>query len=241
MHNPLEQFEIKYLIPFPSVAGYDISYSNSALWMTLALATVTFFILGGMRHATLVPGRWQLMVEMSYEFISNMVRDNIGSAGKAFFPLIFTIFMFVLAGNLLGMLPYSFTYTSHIAVTFAMAMALFLLVNLIGFARHGFHYFSLFIPKGIPAVLTPMIFLIEVFSYLTRPFTLAIRLAANMMAGHIVLKIAGGFVVMMGVAGVFPLAFTVLMTGFELFVAVIQAYIFTILTCVYLNDAINMH
>jgi F-type H+-transporting ATPase subunit a len=237
--DPLHQFEIVPLIPL-KLGKFDISYSNSALWMTIAVISVTVFLVAGMRGRALVPGRWQSMAELSYEFIANMVRENVGTAGRPYFPFIFTLFMYILFGNLLGMVPYSFTYTSHIIVTFGMAIVVFLGVTILGFIKHGAHFLAFFVPKGVPAVMLPLMIVIEVISYLTRPVSLAIRLFANMMAGHTMMKVFGAFTVMMGVLGVAPLAVNVALTGFEILVAFLQAYVFTVLTCIYLNDSIHM-
>ena len=240
MHSPMEQFEIKRLLDF-RIGSFDASYTNSALWMTIAviLATVVFVI--GMRQKALIPGRLQSVAEMGYEFVAGMVRDNVGNAGKQYFPFILTLFVFILFCNVLGLVPYSFTPTSHIVVTFAMAAFVFVGVTLIGFARHGVHFLSLFVPKGVPFALLLLLVPIEIISYFIRPFSLSIRLFANMLAGHTMLKVFGGFVVMLGIyAGWAPLAFIVAFTGLELLIAFLQAYVFAILTCLYLNDAIHM-
>lgn len=247
-HSPLAQFEIKPLFDI-QLGGFDVSFSNSSLFMVLALAAVWLFFEIAMRKKSLVPSRMQSMAEMSYEFVGNMIRDNAGAEGKKYFPIIFTIFMFVLTCNLLGMIPYSFTATSHIAVTFTLAMFIFLSVTLLAIVKHGTKFFGFFLPHGIPLAIAPIMYFIELFSYLARPISLSVRLAANMMAGHTMLKVIAGFVLMLGAlggvvgvaGGAVPVAFLVILTGFEIFVAVLQAYIFTILTCVYLNDALNLH
>jgi F-type H+-transporting ATPase subunit a len=238
--SPLHQFTIERLVPI-HVGGYDLSYTNSALVMTISVAAIAAFLLVSMSGARLVPTRWQSMAELSYEFIANMIRDNVGSAGKPYFPFIFSLFMFVLFGNLIGMIPYSFTYTSHIVVTFALALFIFLAVTLIALAKHGLHFFSFFAPKGMPLPLQLLLIPIEVLSYLIRPMTLSVRLFANMMAGHTMLLIFSGFVVALGLFGIFPLALNIFFILLELLVAVLQAYVFTILTCIYLNDAIHLH
>jgi len=188
-----------------------------------------------------VPGRWQLLAELSYQFIAKMVADNIGKEGRSYFPLIFSIFIFVLFGNLLGMIPYSFTFTSHIAVTLTMALLIFIMVTLIAFFKHGMKFFSFFLPEGVPIILAPLMIAIEVISYFTRPFSLSVRLFANMMAGHTLLKVIGGFVVPLGIFGFVPVAGLVAVMGLEFLIAFLQAYIFTILTCIYINDAIHLH
>ncbi len=238
--SPLHQFIIERLVPL-HIGGLDLSFSNSALFMAIAVVVITAFLTLSMSGASLVPSRWQSAAEMSYEFIANMVRDNVGSAGKAYFPFVFSLFMFVLFGNLIGMVPYSFTYTSHIAVTFALAAFIFIGVTVIALARHGWHFFSFFAPKGMPAALLLLLVPIEIISYLIRPLTLSIRLFANMMAGHTMLVIFAGFVVAMGLFGILPLALNIFFILLELLVAVLQAYVFTILTCIYLNDAIHLH
>jgi F-type H+-transporting ATPase subunit a len=240
-HSPLEQFQIKRLIPI-DIAGIDISFTNSALFMLIAVALATLFLIFAMQGRAIVPGRLQSLAELSYEFIANMIRENVGTEGRRYFPFIFTLFMFILFGNLLGMIPYSFTYTSHIIVTFALAAVVFIGVTVIGFVRHGARFLKLFVPSGVPVFLLPLLVMIEILSYLTRPISLSVRLFANMMAGHTMLKVFGGFVVALGIlAGWAPLAFVVALTGLEIGIAFLQAYVFTILTCIYLNDAINLH
>ncbi len=239
-HNPLEQFEIQTLIPI-RLGNLDISFTNSSAFMVLAVAAVAILMILAVRPRASIPGRWQILAELSYEFIARLVRDNIGKDGKPYFSLIFTIFMFVLFGNFLGMLPYSFTFTSHIAVTLSMALVIFVLVTVIAFFKHGIRFFSFFLPAGVPIFLAPLMIVIEVISYFTRPFSLSIRLFANMMAGHTLLKVVGGFVFPLGILGFVPLAGLVAITGLEFLIAFLQAYIFTILTCIYINDAINLH
>ena len=201
---------------------------------------ITFLILG-MRRNEMIPGRWQSMAEMSYEFIANMIRENVGAEGRKYFPFIFTLFMFILVGNLVGMIPFAYTFTSQIIVTFVMAATIFIGVTVIGLVRHGLHFFSLFVPSGTPLILAPLLIPIEVISYFVRPVSLSVRLFANMMAGHTMMKVFGGFTVLLGVLGVAPIILLVALTGFEIMVAVLQAYVFTVLTCLYLNDAIHLH
>ncbi len=239
-HNPLEQFEIQTLIPI-RLGNLDVSFTNSSAFMVLAVAAVAIFMILAVRSRASIPGRWQILAELSYEFIARLVSDNIGKDGKPYFSFIFTIFMFVLFGNFLGLLPYSFTFTSHIAVTLSMALVIFVLVTIIAFFKHGIRFFSFFLPAGVPIFLAPLMIVIEVISYFTRPFSLSIRLFANMMAGHTLLKVVGGFVFPLGILGFVPLAGLVAITGLELLIAFLQAYIFTILTCIYINDAINLH
>jgi F-type H+-transporting ATPase subunit a len=238
--NPLQQFKVFPIIPL-SVAGYDVSFTNSALFMVVAVALIFGFFFLSSRHANLVPGKFQNVAEIIFEFIEVTLLESAGHKGRAFFPFVFTLFIFILTLNLLGMMPYGFTVTSHIIVTFAIAALVFILVTVTGFIKHGVHFISLFLPKGTPIWLSPILFIIELLSFLSRPISLSIRLAGNMLAGHVLLKVLASFVVMMGGAGILPIPFMMIMVGFEIFVAILQAYIFTILTCVYLNDAINLH
>ncbi len=239
-HGPLAQFEIKPLVPI-RLGDIDLSYTNSALFMTIAVALASAFLLLGTRRRALVPGRWQSVAELAYEFIANMIRENVGQEGRKYFPFIFTLFMFVFFGNMLGMIPYSFTYTSHIIVTLGMAAVVFVGVTAVGFMTHGVRFFGFLMPAGIPIFMAPLIIPIEVLSYFTRPVSLSLRLFANMTAGHTMLKVFAGFVFTLGVFGIVPLALVTALTGLEFIIAFLQAYVFTILTCVYLNDALHMH
>jgi len=240
-HSPLAQFQVHPLAEF-HWRGLDLSFTNSALFMVIAVTAIALFLTLATRKAATVPSRWQLVAEMGYEFVANMLRDNVGKDGMKYFPFVFSLFMFVLITNLLGMMPYGFTVTSHISITFALALVTFLGITAIGFLKHGLHFLGFFLPKGTPLWMAPLMIFIELFAYLARPVSLSIRLAANMMAGHTMLKIIAGFVIMMGfLGGWLPLAFLVALTGFEIFVAVLQAYIFAVLICVYLNDAVHMH
>ena len=239
-HSPLEQFEIHRLAPM-DIGGLDVSFTNSSLWMVIAVAAATILLTASMGRRAMVPGRWQSVAELFYEFIANTLRDTVGSEGRKYFPLVFTLFMFILFANLLGLVPYSFTTTSHIIVTFAMAIVVFIAVTLLGFAKHGFRFLKFFVPSGVPAAMIPLMVLIELISYLARPVTLSLRLFANMLSGHTLLKVFGGFVVPLGIAGIAPLALTVALYGLELIVAFLQAYVFTVLTCLYINDALHMH
>ncbi len=239
-HSPLAQFDIKALIPI-RIGDLDLSFTNSALFMAIAVALASTFLMMGTRRGSLVPGRLQSAGEILYEFVAGMVRDNVGQEGRKYFPFIFTLFMFVLLGNMLGLLSYSFTYTSHIVVTFALAAVVFVGVTAIGFAKHGLHFLSFLMPTGVPIYMAPLLVPIEILSYFTRPVSLALRLFANMTAGHTMLKVFAGFVATLGVFGVVPLALVTALTGLELIIAFLQAYVFTILTCVYLNDALHLH
>ena len=238
--SPLEQFVIKPIVPV-EIGGVDVSFTNSALFMTIAVVVATVFLVLGMRRSDIVPGRWQAAVELSYDFIAGLLRDTVGAEGRKYFPIIFTLFMFVLLGNLLGMVPYSFTFTSHIVVTFAMAIMIFIGVTVLGFVRHGMHFFSFFAPPGTPVVMLPLLVPIEIISYLSRPISLSVRLFANMLAGHTLIKVIAGFIALLGVAGVLPFALVVALTGLEILIAFLQAYVFAILPCLYINDAIHLH
>ncbi|OJW50217.1 MAG: F0F1 ATP synthase subunit A [Alphaproteobacteria bacterium 41-28] len=240
MFDPLHQFEIHTLIPL-KIDGIDISFTNSSLFMVVTVLVTAFFLIAGMSRSKIIPGRWQALTEMIYGFVANILDETVGIKGQKYFPFIFTIFMFILMGNLIGMIPYNFTFTSHIIVTFGLAMIAFGTATLVGFIRHGFHYFTLFVPKGAPTYMLPLIVPIEILSYLSRPISLSIRLFANMMAGHTMLKVFAGFTVALGIFGIAPLAINTMLTAFEILVAILQAYVFTILTCIYLQDAINLH
>lgn len=244
--SPLDQFKLSNKLEL-SVAGFDASITNSALWMIGVVAVTSVGLMWAMRRADMVPGRSQSMAELLYEFVANMVKDNIGAGGRPFFPFIFSLFMFILIANLAGMVPYGFTVTSHLAVTMTFAIFIFLLVIAVGFARHGLHFFSLFLPPGTPVFLMPLIVVIEVISFFSRPVTLGVRLFANMTAGHILMKVFAGFIISMAAAGGFvaflswlPFVANVAVTALELLVAAVQAYVFALLTCVYLNDAVNL-
>ena len=236
--DPMHQFDVVPLIPI-HIGGIDLSFTNSSLWMVIAVLTIAAMTVFVPRAR--VPGRWQAAIEALYEFTRTMVEQNAGKNALPYFPFVFCLFMFVLLCNLLGMVPYSFTVTSHIAVTFALAISIFVGVTVLGFAKNGFGFLRLFAPRGVPWILLPPLVVIELISYFTRPISLSVRLFANMMAGHTMLKVFGGFVVALGfIGGWAPLAFMVAITGLEVLVAVMQAYVFAILTCIYLNDALNM-
>ncbi|MEE8516711.1 MAG: F0F1 ATP synthase subunit A [Alphaproteobacteria bacterium] len=240
MAKPLEQFEIKTLMPI-EIGGMDVSFTNASLFMVIAITAVTLFLTLGMRRHALVPGRWQSMAELSYEFIASLLRDNVGKEGRRYFPFVFTLFMFLLFSNAIGLIPYAFTVTSHVIVTFALAAVVFLGVTVIAIIKHGLGFFRFFLPPGVPLYMAPLLVPIEVVSYLARPVTLALRLFANMMAGHTMLKVFAGFVVLLGFAGIAPIAVIIALYGLEVIVAVLQAYVFTILTCLYLSDALHLH
>lgn len=242
--DPISQFEIKKLVPI-NLFGFDMSFTNSALWMVIAVAAVTLVMVYGSASRSIVPGRLQSLAEMAYEFVANTLTGVTGREGMKFFPFVFSLFMFVFAANMLGMLPGSFTTTSHIIVTAAFAMLVITVVLVAGIVGHGSHFFGLFVPSGVPGWLLPFMVLIEVVSFVSRPISLSLRLFGNMLAGHIALKVFGGFVAALlgaGVAGILaplPLLLAVALTALEFLVAFLQAYVFTILTCVYLNDALH--
>jgi len=249
-NNPMEQFAIHTMEPFHPLGLIDASFTNSSLWMLIALAGVAIFLFVGTASPKLVPNRAQAAVEYIYDFVVKMLDENVGPGGRRYVPLIFSIFIFVLFLNLLGLIPWvgSFTPTSHVAVTLALALIVFFIVCIVGFWKHGLHFLTLFWPKGVHPVLGLFILPIELISFLVRPFTLAIRLFANMTAGHVLLNVFGTFVVALGsfgalpyVFGVVPLAGNVALAALELLIAVIQAYVFALLASIYLNDAVNLH
>ena len=247
-NDPIHQFQIKELAGPVNIGGLEISFTNSALFMGIAVVTVTGILLAAAARGALVPGRLQSLGEVWYEFIHNMVRNVLGPEGKPFFPLVFSLFSFVLAANMLGMFPYFFTVTSHVVVTASLAVFVVALVVVVGIAKHGLGWFKLFVPHGVPVVILPFISLIEIISFLSRPVSLGLRLFGNMLAGHIVLKVFAGFVVSLGALGfggilgaIAPLVMAVALTALEFLVAFLQAFVFAILTCVYLNDALHTH
>jgi F-type H+-transporting ATPase subunit a len=243
--DALGQFELEHALGF---LGRSVNFTQSNLYMLIGAAIMLAILVLGAKPRAVVPGRLQALAEMCYEFIHRMCTDQIGPEGRRFFPFVFTLFFFVLMGNLLGLLPYAFTYTSHIAVTFALALMVITVVTVVALRIHGLHFFAYFFPPGAPKVLAPLIIPVEVISYLSRPLSLAVRLFANMVAGHVMLKVFATFVVMMAGAGTVgvigaagPLALNVVLIGFELLVAFLQAYVFAILTCIYLHDAVHLH
>ena len=240
--NPMHQFNVYKIGPEIKINGIDLSFTNASLFMLISAISISIFLLLGTKDKKIIPGKFQLLSEILYNFISKMISDTAGKKAKPYFPFIFSLFIFVLFCNMVGMFPYSFTVTSHIIVTLAFAMFIFIGVTILGFVIHGFKYLKIFVPSGVPVVLLPIIMIIEIISYLSRPVSLSVRLFANMMAGHTMLKVFGGFVISLGlVAGWLPLTFSVALTGLEILVAFLQAYVFAILTCIYLNDALNLH
>ena len=240
--NPMQQFSVYKMGPEINIGGIDLSFTNASLFMVVSASTILLFLYFGTKEKKIIPGKVQLIAEMFYAFVAKMISDTAGSKANPYFPFIFSLFMCVLFCNMVGMLPYSFTVTSHIIVTLIMALFIFIAVTIIGFVKHGFKYLSIFVPSGVPIILLPLITIIEIISYLSRPVSLSVRLFANMMAGHTMLKVFGGFVISLGILGGWlPLSFSVALTGLEILVAFLQAYVFAILICIYLNDALNLH
>jgi F-type H+-transporting ATPase subunit a len=246
MADPIHQFEIHNLVPLGHIGGHEIAFTNSALYMAIVVAGIAALLVGASSSRALVPGRMQSVAELSYEFVADTINSTAGKEGMRFFPFVFTIFMFVLVANVVGLIPYAFTVTSHIIITAALALLVFLTVLIYGFYRNGLKFFGLFVPQGIPIYILPLIVFIEVLSFLSRPISHSVRLFANMLAGHITLKVFASFMTLLGglgIAGVFgatlPLAMVVALTALEVLVAFLQAYVFAILTCIYLNDAIH--
>jgi len=246
MADPIHQFEIHNIVSFGQIGGHEIALTNSALYMAITVVGIAALLVGASASRALVPGRMQSVAELTYEFVADTIQSTAGTEGMKFFPFVFTIFTFILFANVIGLVPYSFTVTSHIIITAMLALLVFFTVVIYGFWRHGLHFFKLFVPRGVPVYILPMIVAIEVLSFLSRPVSHSIRLFANMLAGHITLKVFAGFVTLLGAWGIagwfgatIPLALVVVLTALELLVAFLQAYVFAILTCIYLNDAIH--
>ena len=245
--DPIHQFRIIDLFPVVKIGHTEIVFTNSAAFMLAAVIVITAFLIIGTARRGLVPSRLQSAAELSYEFVASTVRGTAGSEGMKFFPFVFTLFMFILAVNMIGLIPFTFTVTSHIIVTAALAITVFLTVLIYGLWRHGLHFFNLFVPKGVPIYILPLIVFIEILSFVSRPISHSVRLFANMLAGHITLQVFAGFIILMGGAmgalgwagGVLPFAMIVILFALETLVAFLQAYVFAILTCIYLNDAIH--
>ncbi len=246
MEDPIHQFEIIKYVTLGHIGGHEIAVTNSALFMAIAVAGISLLLIGSTASRSLVPGRLQSLAEMSYEFVADTINSTAGREGMKFFPFVFSLFMFILFINLIGLIPYSFTPTTHIIITATLALMVFFTVIIYGFWRNGLRFLKLFVPSGIPVYILPLVTAIEVMSFLSRPISHSVRLFANMLAGHITLKVFAGFITMLGawgiagwVGAVLPLGLTVALTALELLVAVLQAYVFAILTCIYLNDAIH--
>ncbi len=245
--DPIHQFRIVDLFPIAKVGNTEIAFTNSAAFMLAAVVAITAFLVIGTARRGLVPSRLQSAAEIAYEFVATTVRSTAGAEGMRFFPFVFTLFMFILTVNFIGLIPYTFTVTSHIIVTAALAITVFLTVLIYGLIRHGLHFFNLFVPKGVPIYILPLIVFIEILSFISRPISHSVRLFANMLAGHITLQVFASFIILMGGAmgaigwagGVLPFAMIVVLIALETLVAFLQAYVFAILTCIYLNDAIH--
>jgi F-type H+-transporting ATPase subunit a len=246
MADPIHQFQIVNYFSLGKIGPVNLAFTNSALYMGIAVGLTAALMLGATAGRQLVPGRMQSVAELAYEFVAGMIRNTIGESGMQFFPLVFSLFMFVLVSNVVGFIPYNFTVASHLVVTAALALLVFLTVVIYGFWRNGLHFFRVFVPSGVPIYILPFVVLLEVFSFLVRPVSHSVRLFANMLAGHITLKVFAAFVTMLGGLGIagwigasLPLALTVALTALELLVAFLQAYVFAVLTCIYLNDALH--
>jgi F-type H+-transporting ATPase subunit a len=245
--DPIHQFNIEPLFTIGHIGKHTIAFTNSSLYMLITVAAISLLMIGGMARGQLVPGRLQSIAELSYEFVASTIRSTAGSEGMKFFPLVFSLFMFICVSNLIGIIPYTFTVSSHIIVTVALALLVFITVLVYGFYKNGLKFFKIFVPSGVPIYVLPLVVFIEVLSFFLKPVSHSVRLFANMLAGHIALKVFAGFVAMLGVSlgaigwigGIAPLALTVALTALELLVAFLQAYVFAILTCIYLNDAIH--
>jgi F-type H+-transporting ATPase subunit a len=246
MADPIHQFEIHKIFTLGHIGNQEIAFTNSSAYMFGTVVVIAFLMIAGSAGRRLVPNRFQSLAELSYEFVGNTLRQSVGDEGMKFFPLVFSIFMFILVANLIGIIPYTFSVTSHLIVTVALALMVFLTVLLYGIYKNGLKFFKLFVPSGIPMYILPLIVVIEIISFLSRPVSHSVRLFANMLAGHITLKVFAGFVASMGAIGtvgvvgaVLPLAMTTALTALEILVAFLQAYVFAILTCIYLNDALH--
>ena len=247
MADPIHQFEINKIFTIGHIGGQEIAFTNSSLFMVISVGIIGALLVGATASRSVVPGRMQSLAELSYEFVATTIRSTAGTEGMRFFPLVFSLFMFILVANLIGLIPYTFTVTSHIIITVSLALLVFLTVLVYGFAHNGLKFFKIFVPSGVPIYVLPLVMFIEILSFFLRPVSHSVRLFANMLAGHIALKVFAGFVGMLGVSlgaigwigGMLPLALTVALTALELLVAFLQAYVFTILTCIYLNDALH--
>jgi F-type H+-transporting ATPase subunit a len=246
MIDPIHQFNIEKIFTIGRIGNQEIAFTNSSAYMFISVALISLLMIGGVAGRQLVPGRFQSMAELSYEFVANTIRSSAGAEGMKFFPLVFSLFMFIMVSNMIGIIPYTFTVSSHIIVTASLALLVFFTVLVYGFYKNGLKFFKLFVPSGIPIAILPLVVMIEVISFLSRPISHSVRLFANMLAGHITLKVFASFVTMLGAMGfvgwvgaILPLGLTVALTALELLVAFLQAYVFTILTCIYINDAIH--
>jgi len=246
MADPIQQFQIVKYFSLGKIGSVDLAFTNSALYMGIAVGLTAALMLGATAERQLVPGRMQSIAELVYEFVAGIIRNTIGESGMQFFPLVFSLFMFILVSNVIGLIPYNFTVASHLIVTAALALVVFFTVVIYGFWKNGLHFLRVFVPSGVPIYILPFVVMLEVFSFFVRPVSHSVRLFANMLAGHITLKVFAAFVTMLGGLGIagwigatLPLALTVALTALELLVAFLQAYVFAILTCIYLNDALH--
>ncbi len=240
--SPIEQFKVNTLGNNIVINGLDISFNSSALFMSISVAILLVFLYVALKKANIIPSKMQIISEISYDFVFNMVKDNIpGEKGKKFFPLIYTIFTFFLVGNLIGLVPYSFSFTAQIVITLSVAMLIVFITIVYGIYLHGFKIFKMFLPSGIPVFLIPFMFVLEIVSFCAKGISMGVRLFANMMAGHVLIEIIAGFIVVLGIFGILPLSFTVVLYAFELGISFIQAYIFAILSCLFLDQVINLH
>lgn len=240
--SPIEQFKINTLGNNIVVNGFDISFNSSALFMSISVAIILIFLYLALKKANIIPAKMQLVSELSYDFVSDIVKDNMpGEKGQKFFPLIYAIFTFFLVGNLIGLVPYSFAFTSQLVITLSVAMLVVFITIVYGIYLHGFKIFKIFLPSGIPILLAPIMFVLEIISFAAKGISMGVRLFANMMAGHILIEIIAGFIVVLGFFGILPLSFTVVLYVFELAISFIQAYIFAILSCIFLDQVINLH
>jgi F-type H+-transporting ATPase subunit a len=244
--DPIHQFQLTKYFTLGHIGGQEIAFTNSSAYMFAAVAIISLLMIAGTARRQLVPGRLQSLAELSYEFVASTIRSSAGSEGMKFFPLVFSLFMFILVSNLVGIIPYQFTIASHLIVTAALALLVFFIVLFYGLYKNGMKFFNLFVPSGVPIYIMPLVVLIEVISFFLRPVSHSVRLFANMLAGHIALKVFASFIGMLGAVGilgwagaVLPLGLTMALTALELLVAFLQAYVFAILTCIYLNDAIH--
>ena len=244
--DPIHQFQITKLFTIGHIGGQEIAFTNSSAYMFVSVAVISLLMIGGVAGRQLVPGRIQSIAELSYEFVASMIRGNVGSEGMKFFPLVFSLFMFIMVSNVIGIIPYAFTVSSHLIVTAALALLVFFIVLFYGLYKNGLKFFKLFVVSGVPIYILPLVMFIEILTFFLRPVSHSVRLFANMLAGHITLKVFASFVTMLGAMGfvgwvgaILPLGLTVALTALELLVAFLQAYVFAILTCIYLNDAIH--
>jgi F-type H+-transporting ATPase subunit a len=238
--SPIDQFKIKIIGSDISISGVNLSFTNAALFMSITALLVIIFFYFLLKKTQIVPNKMQMIAELSYDFVQGIAKDNLGDGGKKFFPFIYSIFMFFLFGNLIGLIPFSFAFTSHIAITVTIALLIFTVTTVYGFYKHGLSFFNLFVPSGIPIFLIPLMFVIEIISYIAKALSMGIRLFANVMSAHIIMEIITGFIIAMGIFGIIPLAFTSVLFVLEFAVSCLQAYILTILACLFIQQAVEI-